>query len=225
MSISRVNKFVKFIKPIKLKELGLRIIVLFNLTLKLYESRINMSELVKVKDIMTKKVEVLYPDDNLDKATLLFEKHNFDGFPVVNEDKKLVGIVTAYDMVSQSYATHLPSLLNILEDVYSKKADEATLKEQFERVKTIKVRDMMNVDPLVVGPDIRVEDLAKEFIQHHRVNPIPVIDPDKKLLGVVSRFDILRFFDERYFYKMLEESGHQGILQRLERFNEGRDGA
>lgn len=169
---------------------------------------------------MTSKIVALNPDDGLERATQLFEEHNFDGFPVVNEEGKLLGIVTAYDMVSQSYATHLPTLLNILEDVYNKKADEKTFKEQFDKVRTVKIRDMMNVDPLVVGPDVRVEDLAKEFIQHHRVNPIPVIDSDKKLLGVVSRFDILRFFDEKYFYKMLEDSGHQGILKRLERFNE-----
>lgn len=169
---------------------------------------------------MTQKLIVLHPDDGLDEATKLFEEHNFDGFPVVNEEGKLLGIVTAYDMVSQSYATHLPSLLNILEDVYSKKADEKTLRDQFDRVKMVKVRDMMNEDPLVVGPDVRVEDLAKEFIQHHRVNPIPVIDSSKKLLGVVSRFDILRFFDEKYFYKMLEETGHSGSLKRLERFDD-----
>jgi CBS domain-containing protein len=156
-------------------------------------------EVVKVKNIMTKKIIALNPDDGLDKATKLFEQHNFDGFPVINEEGILLGIVTAYDMVSQSYATHLPSLINILEDIYSKKADEDILKQQFERVRTIKVRDMMNEDPLVVGPDVRVEELAKEFIQHHRVNPIPVIDDSKKLLGVVSRFDILRFFDEKYF--------------------------
>lgn len=178
------------------------------------------NEAVKVEDIMTKDIIALHPDDGLDKATELFEKHNYDGFPVINQEGGLLGIVTAYDMVSQSYATHLPSLINILEDIYSKKADEETLKQQFDRVKTIKVRDMMNEDPLVVGPDVRVEDLAKEFIQHHRVNPIPVIDVNKKLLGVVSRFDILRFFDRTYFYKMLEKSGHQGILKRLERFNE-----
>ncbi len=178
------------------------------------------TDAVKVKDIMTKKIVALRPDDGLDKATNLFEEHNFDGFPVINEEGVLLGIVTAYDMVSQSYATHLPSLINILEDIYNRKADEGILREQFDRVKTIKVRDMMNEDPLVVGPDVRVEDLAKEFIQHHRVNPIPVINSDKKLLGVVSRFDILRFFDEKYFYKMLEESGHEGILKRLERFDE-----
>ena len=176
-----------------------------------------MSELVKVKDIMSKKMVTLGPDDGLDKATQLFEQHNYDGFPVINEDGKLIGIVTAYDMVSQSYATHLPSLLNILESVSNDQASGKMLKEHFERVKTVKIRDMMNEDPLVVGPEVKVEDLAKEFIPHHRVNPIPVVDQDKRLLGIVSRLDIIRFFDEQYLNKMLVESGHEGILQRLGR--------
>jgi CBS-domain-containing membrane protein len=113
----------------------------------------------------------------------------------------------------------LPNLLHIL-DRLSADGDSKSLDEQFERIKSIKIRDMMNVDPLVVGPDVQVEDLAKEFIQHHRVNPIPVIDNDKKLLGVVSRFDILRFFDDKYFYRVLKESGHKGILNRLGSLNE-----
>lgn len=174
-------------------------------------------EVVKVSDVMTKDVVILHPDDGLEKATQLFDQHSFDGFPVVNEDGKLIGLVTAYDMVSQSYATHLPSLIHILENIYNNQADSATLKEHFEKVRGVKVRDMMNVDPLVIGPDVRVENLAKEFIEHHRVNPIPVVDADKKLLGLVSRFDIIKFFDEKYFNKMLTESGHGGVLQRLGR--------
>lgn len=178
------------------------------------------NDTVKVKDIMTKKLVTLNPNDGLDKAVEFFEDPNHDGFPVVNDDGRLVGIVTAYDMVSQSYATHLPSLFNILEGIHEDENNKDILREQFNRVKAIKIRDMMNEDPLVVGPNVKVEDLAKEFIQHHRVNPIPVIDQDKKLLGIVSRFDIIRFFDEQYLNKMLKESGHEGILQRLGRVEE-----
>lgn len=174
--------------------------------------------LVIVSDIMVKKVIVLAPDDSLEKATQLFEEYKYDGFPVVNEEGRLLGLVTAYDMVSQSYATHLPSLLHILDHITSEEGEsEKAVKDQFKMIRSVKVRDMMNEDPLVVGPSVRVEDLAKEFIQHHRVNPIPVVDDNKKLLGVVSRFDILKFFDETYFYKMLEDAGHGGILKRLEK--------
>ena len=177
-----------------------------------------MQDILKVKDIMTSGwIATLNPHDSLIHAAKLFGQYNYDGFPVVNEDGKLLGLVTAYDMVTQSYAIHLPPLINILAYAYKNQANEQKLKDQFAIVKTIKVRDMMNEDPLIVGPEVRVEDLAKEFIQHHRVNPIPVLDLDKKLLGVVSRFDIIRFFDEKYFHKMLVESGHGGVLQRLGR--------
>src|SRR3989338_4357245 len=122
-------------------------------------------DIVRVKDIMTKKVITFSPDDSLERATQLFEEHKFDGFPVINEEGNLIGIVTAYDMVSQSYATHLPSLLHIIEDANKDKTDRNILRNHFDKVRTVKIRDMMNLDPLVIAPDVRVEDLAKEFIQ------------------------------------------------------------
>src|SRR3990167_2599570 len=98
------------------------------------------NEVVKVRDIMTKDITTLDPDDSLEKTTKLFEQFKFDGFPVVNKEGRLLGIVTAYDMVSQSYATHLPSLLNILEDISKEKADKSNLSDHFEKLKDIKVR-------------------------------------------------------------------------------------
>ena len=49
--------------------------------------------IVKVADIMTDKLITLNAEDNLEKATQLFEKYNYDGFPVVNEEGILLGIV------------------------------------------------------------------------------------------------------------------------------------
>ena len=79
----------------------------------------------------------------------------------------------------------------------------------------------MNPDPLVVGPGITVEAVAKEFVMHHRVNPIPVVDASRKLMGVVSRYDVIRFFNEQYLHRVLKgkEEGHEGVLRRLSRVN------
>ena len=77
------------------------------------------------------------------------------------------------------------------------------------------------MDPLVVGPDVAVEDLAKEFAQHHRVNPIPVVDKEKRLLGIVSRYDLIKFFNQKYLKRVMADSDHNGILQRLERVDSG----
>ena len=175
------------------------------------------NNVVKVENIMTKKVIVLHAEDNIEKATQLFEEYDYDGFPVVNENGRLLGIVTAYDMVNHSYNTHLTPMISILEDISRQKEDEKKLAEQFHNAKAVKIKDMMNIDPLVISPEVRVEDLAKEFTEHHRVNPIPVIDPDKNLVGIVSRLDIIKFFDEKYLDSILQGSIHEGVLKRLDR--------
>src|SRR3989338_9673377 len=99
-----------------------------------------MPETVKVKDVMTKDVISFDPDDSLGVATRLFEQYKYDGFPVINKEKKLLGIVTAYNMISQSYATHLPSVITILENINNNKTGHNNLKEQFDRVGEIRVR-------------------------------------------------------------------------------------
>src|SRR3989338_5077677 len=96
-------------------------------------------DIVRVKDIMTKKVITFSPDDSLERATQLFEEHKFDGFPVINEEGNLIGIVTAYDMVSQSYATHLPSLLHIIDHALPDDNSGQAIREQFNIIKLVRV--------------------------------------------------------------------------------------
>jgi CBS domain-containing protein len=166
-----------------------------------------MSEDLQVKDIMTTKVVTLGINDTLATAVKMFERHNYDGFPVVDQDGRLQGIVTEYDLLVQGAQKHLPTAFNL-------KDANSDSKDQFEKLKQIKVSEVMTVDPLVINADAKVEDLAKEFAQHHKVNPIPVIDADKKLLGVVSRYDIIRFFNQQYFHD-ITEGKHEGIFKRL----------
>ncbi len=181
------------------------------------ETTKNMDEVARVSDIMRVSITTVSPDDSLEFAAQLFEKYNYEGFPVIDHNKKLVGIVTAYDMILQGSGMHLPTILNIMKQASDNTVENKALDEHFKRLREIKIREVMNIDPLVVGPDIKVEDLAKEFAQHHRVNPIPVVDGERRLLGIVSRYDLIRFFNEQYFKKVMQDTGHGGILQRLER--------
>src|SRR3989344_4160975 len=123
-----------------------------------------------VKDVMAKKVISVEPDMPLIKAAQIIMEHSFDGVPVVDEENKLVGILTEYDLIEKSSSIHLPTFQKILE----------------------KLKDVMNEDPLTLAPETSFDEMVKTFREHHRVNPIPVIDKDKKVIGVVSRFDVLK---------------------------------
>ncbi|OGF67236.1 hypothetical protein A3I27_04555 [Candidatus Giovannonibacteria bacterium RIFCSPLOWO2_02_FULL_43_11b] len=145
-----------------------------------------------VKDVMVKEVVSVQPDTPLLKAAQIIMEHNFDGVPVVDKENKLVGILTEYNLIEKSSSIHLPTFQKILENLKVLKQDSAEFQKEVKEVSALKVKDVMNNDPLTLAPEASFEEMIKTFREHHRVNPIPVIDKDKKVIGVVSRFDVLK---------------------------------
>ncbi|MUM76575.1 CBS domain-containing protein [Pseudodesulfovibrio sp. F-1] len=66
-------------------------------TLDMHELYYLLSE-VKIKDIMTRKVTTIRHDETVEKAAVLMLEGNFGGLPVVDEDGKVVGIITDTDI-------------------------------------------------------------------------------------------------------------------------------
>ena len=158
-----------------------------------------------VRDIMTKKVISVNPGESLVAVVNLLFRYNFDGLPVVDEENHLLGIITQYDLVAKSSGLHLPTLAKIFENIPVLKQDLGPLKKSFENINRLTARDLMNPDPLTIGPDELAEVGAKLFVAHHRVNPIPVIDKERRAVGVLSRRDIIELFDPEHFAAALGE--------------------
>jgi CBS domain-containing protein len=177
-----------------------------------------MKQITHIEDIMTKDVITLKPDESLFKAAELFDQYRFDGIPVVDGDRRLVGLVGSYDMILQT-RLHLPNILGVLGQGSVHDMNEHLVDLYLKRLKRVHVGEIMNKDPLVVHGDVQLEDLVGEFAEHHRVNPIPVINAEKQLIGVVSRYDVIRFFSKHFLLDVLQDAGHHGILQRLSRID------
>lgn len=165
-----------------------------------------MADLVRVKDIMTKNVLAINAEDGLEVVAQLFEKYDYDGMPVVGEGRKLLGIITAYDMIVQSSGMHLPTVLSIMDKISVNQADRKELEQHFDKLREIKAKAIMNPTPLSISQDLSLEDAAKMFAEHHRVNPLCVVDPAGVLVGVLSRYDVIRFFNEKYFQQIIGEA-------------------
>ena len=160
-------------------------------------------------------IATLNPEDNLVKVAKLFSEYNYDGFPVVDKDNKLQGVVTSYELIKDSDTRHFSGLRDILKKVEDNLAGDQDVQDHFKKLESIKTKDIMNAEPLVITPEKTLEELAEQFSEHHRVNPIPVVDENKKLVGVVSRIDLIRFFDHQYLYKILISTGNEMLLQKL----------
>ncbi|MEK7506990.1 MAG: CBS domain-containing protein [Patescibacteria group bacterium] len=158
---------------------------------------------ISVASIMTKRPIAVGPDDSVVFAAKVLADHNFNGLPVVGQDNKLIGIVTEYDLISKSSDLHLPTLINILSNLGVYKKDTAPIKGELKRLLSLKVKDIMNADPLTVSQNAPVQELVDLFAHHHRVNPIPVIDDSQRLVGIVSRFDLVQLF--------VDENAHREV--------------
>ena len=147
-----------------------------------------------VKDFMTANPMTVMPEDSLMHAAQIMYEHNFEGLPVATEHRKVMGIITQYDLVSKGANLHLPTFLQLMKDFPMYQKDKSTLKPELEKIVSLTVKDLMNPDPLTVKGSQTLEEAAQLFTEHHRVNPIIVVDEVGRLEGVISRYDIIRFF-------------------------------
>lgn len=147
-----------------------------------------------LKDIMTKNVVTLGPEVSLIEGAETIFKHDFDGLPIVDADNRVVGILTQYDMVAKGSAIHLPTFQKIITEMQVYKKDKASMAKDFQEVLSLKIKDVMNNNPLTLNQDTDIDEVIRTFSEHHKVNPIPVIDDNGRLVGVMSRFDIMRLF-------------------------------
>ena len=152
----------------------------------------DQSRSIGIQDIMSREIISVSPETSLIEAASVIAAHNFDGVPGVDAAGKLAGILTEYDLVSKGSLVHLPTLQLVLKNLTAFKKDRSQFQKEISEVTNLKVKDVMNTEPLTLPDDATFEDAETAFREHHRVNPIPVIDAGQRVVGVVSRFDLLK---------------------------------
>lgn len=148
-----------------------------------------------VQDIMNRNVISVHPETSLLDANALIASHNIDGVPVVDQENKLVGILTEYDLIVKGSSIHLPTFQEVLSQLTVNEKDRSRFQEATAEISKLTVRDIMNDDPLTLPDTASFAEVVTAFRDHHRVNPIPVVDQNHQVVGVVSRFDVLKLFE------------------------------
>ncbi len=141
---------------------------------------------------MTEKPMTVRPETALVDVAKLLTDNKFNGVPVVDAENTLVGIITEYNLISGQMGIHLPTLQKVLGDLPVFSKDQKDFSDDVASVTKLTAKDIMNVDPFSLASTSSYEEVVKAFQSHHAINPIPVIDPQRKLVGVVSRYDVLK---------------------------------
>ncbi len=146
-----------------------------------------------VREIMTKDVITVTPDMTVKEVAKVLADNKISGVPVL-DDGKLVGIVSEGDLIVKDKKLRFPNYVYFLDSIFYLESYEKFEKE-FKRKVGVKVEDIMTDDVLTVGPDASIEDVATVLTEED-VNRVPVVEGDK-LIGIVSRGDIVRYMSER----------------------------
>lgn len=149
---------------------------------------------ILLKDIMIKDVASVTTDVSVLEAAEIMIKNGYTGMPVVDKNRKVIGIVTEYDFLTKGTAIHLPTFIKLFGDFPAFESEKIDGKKTLKDALAFTVKDIMNSEPLLLHDDDTFREAVHAFGEHHKVNPIPIVDKKGVLAGIVSRFDVIKFY-------------------------------
>ena len=145
--------------------------------------------MLKVKDIMTTEIITVSPDTEIVNAAKILLEKRINGLPVVDDSGKLAGIICQSDLVAQQKSIPIPSVFTLLESFIPLTSIKRIDKE-VEKIAALTVKQAMTPNPVTVGPQTDIEDVAKLMVDK-KYYTLPVMEGDK-IVGIVGKEDVLK---------------------------------
>lgn len=148
-----------------------------------------MKELL-AKDIMVKKVITISKDASVGELSELLVNNKISGVPVVDSSGKILGIVTEADIIIKDADLHFPRYFKLLDGIIYLESFRK-FKNNLKKYLGSRVEDIMTDRVKTVEENTPVSDIASMMINNN-VNRTPVVDKDKKVVGIITRRDIVK---------------------------------
>lgn len=144
----------------------------------------------RVEDIMTSEVVFVYPDATVSRIARLMYDKAISAIPVVDEERRIVGIVTDLDLIVRNTRIDPPAFFPFLDGRIPLETPNH-FKRRIQHMVGNRAKDVMTEEVLTVGPEEDVEALADLMVKR-RVNAVPVVEGGR-LVGIVARADVIRW--------------------------------
>ncbi len=140
-------------------------------------------------DIMTTEVITVKPGDKVEEVARLLVEKKISGVPVVDDEGKLVGVVSEKDLTIKSQDLRMPFFVTLFDSIIFLE-NPNRFKEDLRKYAGIKVSDIMTTKVVTVKEDAEITEIVN-MMARKKVNRIPVLR-DGKVVGIISRNDILK---------------------------------
>ena len=141
------------------------------------DQMINSKNIIATQ-LMNSKLLTLHPKDSIQRADDIFDMYAIHHIPII-VDKRLMGLISqgdilAFKKASSQINNQIPINVSIV---------------------GIRVEDVMTVHLITAQADTTLERIL-ELMVDNRINALPIVDDEKTLLGLVTSYDIMKFFKD-----------------------------
>ena len=143
----------------------------------------------RVGDIMTTAVLTVRPDTPVYQIARLMSEHDVSGVPVIDDNERVLGVITELDMIVRNTRFKMHNFIMILDSIIYLETPKH-FEERLKQLLGVTAREIMSTPAVTITPEATIEELA-ELMVDRRMNPLPVVKDDR-LIGIISRSDIIR---------------------------------
>lgn len=144
----------------------------------------------RAKDIMTTDVIVANKNDIIANVANLLIKEKIGGLPVVDEENKVVGIISETDIMKKESHVDSRRMLNFIQGIIFLD-DMKKFEDEMRAIAAYKVEDLMSKDIITVNENDTFDYVANVMI-NKSINRVPVVDENNFLKGIICRYDIIK---------------------------------
>jgi len=144
-----------------------------------------------VADIMTADPIVVQPEMPLSQAIQILAERRISGLPVVDQSGKLMGVISETDLMWQETGVRSPAFITILDSVIFLE-NPAKHEEELHKALGQTVGEVMTQKAIVTITADRSIREAAQLMHDRQVRRLPVVDTADRVVGIVTRGDIIR---------------------------------
>lgn len=139
---------------------------------------------VKATDIMNPDVVCVTPGTPLQEVAEIMGRHSISGVPVVDEGQKVTGIISETDFLSLMGMQKNITFMSVVAKCII--GNECMVVDIRGKI----AADIMTTPAITVYEDASIMEIDSLMLKH-RVNRVPVLNKKEKLIGIVTRTDLL----------------------------------
>jgi CBS domain-containing protein len=145
------------------------------------------------KEVMTTPAVSITENQSIKDVIELLAKGKFSGVPVVDENNVVVGILSDTDIIRYSQQVSVVPFADLSGWIspHTDVTDLASLRQGIDLVARTTVAKVMKKKVYTATEETPVTELAR-LMSRRRINRVPIVDAAGKLIGIVTRADLIR---------------------------------